>query len=68
MKQQREETAPQASSPASPAAFSREQLATAKRFAAWQRDILHAVLAPDKLYTIDQAEQAIQIFVNGSAD
>ena len=44
--------------------FSKEQLLSSKRFQD-RRDILNAVLKPDKQYTVEAVEQMIEKYMKG---
>lgn len=44
--------------------FSKEQLLTAERFQG-RKDILNALLSPDKQYTIEAVEQMIERYMKG---
>lgn len=44
--------------------FSKEQLLHAERFQD-RRDIINALLAPDKQYTVKQAEQMMEEYMKG---
>lgn len=44
--------------------FSKEQLLTAKRFQG-RKDIVNALLSPDKQYTVEAVEQEISKYMKG---
>ena len=44
--------------------FSKEQLLAAERFQEW-KDIVNALLSPDKQYTVEAVEQMIEKYMKG---
>ncbi len=54
----------QTAEPVKAAVFSKEQLLAAERFRG-RRDIVNALLAPDKQYTVAAAEQMIANYMKG---
>ncbi len=53
--------------PADPAVFRKQKLLTLQRYAA-RRDLLSALLAEDKDYTLEQADVLIQNFMKGKVN
>ncbi len=47
--------------------FSKEQLLHAKRFQG-RKDILNALLEPDRQYTVIQAEQLVESYMKGKVE